>query len=246
MKPSELVINAPVLYMGKMRRIMSIVTKDTGIQVVLSGGHPSIVSPDMIDKIPEPQMVHWEGNNLREVVEFTGKSPKFDEWFKTWEEYEQYVRSHAYIFKLFNEQGGHLEVPLGAWIVKTPDGYNVPSRFIVKPEWWTEEDEKMRHEAIQEVEYALMDKELNYSGQEPVLRWLKGLDVSPSALSKYKEAMRAADKFEEGYDAGIYDTMAKAWKPNEEQMTILSDLLEETTGKKHEVLLGLYQQLKQL
>lgn len=36
------------------------------------------------------------------------------------------------------------------------------------------------------------------------------------------------------------------WIPNAEQMTILSDLLEKTTGKKHKILLGLYQQLKQL
>ena len=77
-------------------------------------------------------MIQWTGDNLREVVEFTGKSPKFDEYFKSWEEFEQYVHAHGDIFKMFYEDGSHYEVPVGAWIVKTPDGYNVPSvaRFI--------------------------------------------------------------------------------------------------------------------
>ena len=77
-------------------------------------------------------MIQWTGQNLREVVSFTGKSPKFDEYFKSWEEFEQYVHAHNDIFKLFCEDGSHFEVPVGAWIVKTPDGYNVPSvaRFV--------------------------------------------------------------------------------------------------------------------
>jgi len=81
---------------------------------------------------PKPMMIEWTGNNLKEVIEFTGKSPRFDEWFKTWDEYESYVHSHGNILKLFNEDGTHLEVPVGAWIFKTPDGKNVPSVFTFK------------------------------------------------------------------------------------------------------------------
>ena len=77
-------------------------------------------------------MVQWTGDNLKEVVNFTGKSPNFDEWFKSWEEYEEYVHSHGDIFKLFSEDGTHCEVPVGAWIMKTPEGYNVPSKCVVK------------------------------------------------------------------------------------------------------------------
>ena len=72
-------------------------------------------------------MIQWTGNNLKEVIDFTGKSPRFGEWFKSWEEYENYVHTHNNILKLFCEDGSHYEVPVGAWIVKTPDGYNVPS-----------------------------------------------------------------------------------------------------------------------
>lgn len=72
-------------------------------------------------------MIQWTGNNLKEVIDFTGKSPRFGEWFKSWDDFENYVHSHGDILKLFCEDGSHYEVPIGAWIVKTPDGYNVPS-----------------------------------------------------------------------------------------------------------------------
>ena len=45
--------------------------------------------------------VLWTGKNLEEVIEFTGKSRKFNEWFKSWEEYEKYVHEHDDIIKLF-------------------------------------------------------------------------------------------------------------------------------------------------
>ena len=94
---------------------------------------------------PEVQVIQWTGHNLKEVIDFTGKSPRFGEWFKSWKEFESYVHSHGDILKLFSEDGSHFEVPVGAWIVKTPDGYNVPSvaRFIhAKPELDLEEEIK--------------------------------------------------------------------------------------------------------
>lgn len=90
---------------------------------------------DIITSLQQEQpanMIQWTGSNLQEVVDFAGRSPKLGEWFKSWDEFESYVHSHGDIFKLFAEDGSHFEVPVGAWIVKTPDGYNVPSvaRFI--------------------------------------------------------------------------------------------------------------------
>jgi len=86
-------------------------------------------------KEQKPKMIQWTGNNLKEVIDFTGKSPRFDEWFKSWEEYENYVHSHNDILKLFCEDGSHYEVPVGSCIVKTPDGFNIPShsKFVQKP-----------------------------------------------------------------------------------------------------------------
>lgn len=83
-------------------------------------------------KEQKPSMIQWKGDNLKEVIDFTGKSPMFNKWFKSFEEYEEYVHSHGNIFKLFNEDGAHYEVPVGAWIVKTPDGCNVASKAVFR------------------------------------------------------------------------------------------------------------------
>ena len=101
-------------------------------------------------KEQRPEMIQWTGKNLKEVIDFTGKSPRFDEWFKSWEEYENYVHSHNNIFKLFCEDGSHYEVPVGSWIVKTPDGFNIPSlfKFVQKHTEWSEEDEKQLNDII--------------------------------------------------------------------------------------------------
>ena len=39
--------------------------------------------------------------------------------------------------------------------------------------------------------------------------------------NKDQQAMSFADKYEEGYKAGVYDTKRKQWKPSEEQMEAL-------------------------
>jgi len=80
----------------------------------------------------KPYMIQWKGNNLKEVIDFTGKDKNFGKWFKSFEEYEKYVDDHNGIFKLFNADGSHYEIPVGAWIVKTPDGYNVASKAKYK------------------------------------------------------------------------------------------------------------------
>ena len=51
------------------------------------------------------KQIQWTGDNLREVIEFTGLHPKFNEWFKSWKEYEEYVRTHDGIFKLYCSDG---------------------------------------------------------------------------------------------------------------------------------------------
>ena len=80
----------------------------------------------------KPCMIQWKGDNLKEVIDFTGKDKNFEKWFKSFEEYEKYVHEHNDIFKLFNENGNHYEIPVGAWIVKTPDGYNIASNAVLK------------------------------------------------------------------------------------------------------------------
>ena len=51
---------------------------------------------------------------------------KFDNSVLTWNKIEN-------IFKIFNPDGSHIEVPVGAYIIKAPDGYNkITSDIIVQ------------------------------------------------------------------------------------------------------------------
>lgn len=173
-------------------------------------------------KEQQPVMVQWTGKNLKEVIDFTGKSPKFGEWFKSWEDFENYVHSHDDILKLFCEDGSHYEVPIGAWIVKTPDGYNTPSRFrfIQKPAKWSEEDEKM---------LIAISKALGCDTAEKIL--VNG-GVTLVMASGFLEALRPS------------------WKPSEEQMKALlnieGDLRAFQYNDKAKIIAELYEQLRKL
>lgn len=100
---------------------------------------------DMVVTERAVSMIQWKGDNLKEVCDFTGLYKEgFEKWFNnSWEEYEEYVHEHNNIFKLFNADGSHYEVPVGAWIVKTPDGYNVASQAIyrAKNDIWEKYDQ---------------------------------------------------------------------------------------------------------
>lgn len=72
------------------------------------------------------QAVYYDGNNLEEVIRFTGKSEHFRKYFSSWKEYEDYVRSHGNTVKLWNRDGSHLTVKPGSWIVRLPEGGYFP------------------------------------------------------------------------------------------------------------------------
>ncbi len=124
-------------------------------------------------------MIQWNGENLREVVELTGLYKiGFAKWFHcNWDEFESYVHSHNNIFKLFNEDGSHYEVPVGAWIVRTPDGYNIASKAVFKPApaEWSEEDEnllKLSLENLTELKDRFGEE---YGKVGDCINWLKSL-----------------------------------------------------------------------
>lgn len=168
-------------------------------------------------------MIQWKGNNLKEVIDFTGKDKNFEKWFKSFEEYEKYVNDHNGIFKLFNTDGSHYEVPIGSWIVKTPDGYNVASKAIFKQKQkWSEEDEKERKRVVGLLEGWLSTfKETCYAEDcKCGIVWLKSL----------KEKC--------------------AWKPTDEQMEVLKEAvrLYKSThfDSQHFKIESLYEDLKKL
>lgn len=69
----------------------------------------------------------WNGDNLKEVLEFTGKSPRFDEYFKTFEEYENHVKKDGNIFKIFTLEGT-MKASVGDYIIKGVKGENYPCK----------------------------------------------------------------------------------------------------------------------
>lgn len=96
------------------------------------------------------ETIQWNGDNLKEVIEFTGSGNYYRNWFNNWEEYEEYVRTHDNIFKIFLEDGSQFEVPVGAWLVKAPDGRTIPSKFTFVPRnsKWEDKDRLYLEDAL--------------------------------------------------------------------------------------------------
>ncbi len=73
------------------------------------------------------QAVRWTGDNLAEVLEFTGKHPKWDTWFKSFEEYEEFVKNDRNVFKIKTLEGTH-EANEGDWIMRGVNGEHYPCK----------------------------------------------------------------------------------------------------------------------
>lgn len=63
------------------------------------------------------EVIRWTGDNLQEVLQFTGKAERFDEWFGSFEEYESFVKEHGYTFKLFGDRSTQI-AHVGDYITK--------------------------------------------------------------------------------------------------------------------------------
>lgn len=73
------------------------------------------------------ECIEWTGDNLKEVLEFTGKSDRFDEWFKSFEDFESYVKSDGSIFKIFTLEGV-MSASVGDYIIRGVNGENYPCK----------------------------------------------------------------------------------------------------------------------
>jgi hypothetical protein len=69
------------------------------------------------------EAVKWLGDNLREVIDFTGLHPSAEKW--TWEEYQAVVSSEG--LKIFTMEGA-LTATIGDWIVKGVKGEYYPCK----------------------------------------------------------------------------------------------------------------------
>lgn len=73
------------------------------------------------------EAIQWTGENLREVIGFTGKHPRWSEWFTSWEQYEQRVRDDGGIFKILTLEGT-LRASPGDWIIRGVRGEHYPCK----------------------------------------------------------------------------------------------------------------------
>lgn len=71
------------------------------------------------------QAIQWTGDNLAEVLEFTGRHPRFDEWFSSFEEYAEFVKNDSNIFKIVSDHG-NLKANVGDWIMRGVNGEHYP------------------------------------------------------------------------------------------------------------------------
>ena len=71
--------------------------------------------------------IQWTGDNLPAVIEFTGKHPRWGDWFADMGEYIAHVRSDGNRFKIFTLEGVMDALP-GDWIIRGVQGEHYPCK----------------------------------------------------------------------------------------------------------------------
>jgi hypothetical protein len=73
------------------------------------------------------EALQWTGENLQEVIGFTGKHPRWGEWFSSWEEYEARVNADGGVFKIITLEGT-MEASIGDWVIRGVNGEHYPCK----------------------------------------------------------------------------------------------------------------------
>ncbi|MBV2180939.1 MAG: hypothetical protein KUL86_06845 [Castellaniella sp.] len=97
-------------------------------QQPVSGADESPKNAALFTKKPVTiSAIRWTGENLRDVIEFTGKHPRWGEWFASWEDYERHVREDGQRFKIFTLEGTMVADP-DDWIIRGVKGEYYPCK----------------------------------------------------------------------------------------------------------------------
>jgi hypothetical protein len=67
--------------------------------------------------------IRWTGDNLREIIDFTGLHPSANKW--TWEEYQAVVEREG--LRIFTLEGTHM-ASVGDWIIRGVAGEFYPCK----------------------------------------------------------------------------------------------------------------------
>ncbi|MER3171347.1 DUF551 domain-containing protein [Salmonella enterica subsp. enterica serovar Chester] len=71
--------------------------------------------------------IQWTGDNLPDVIEFTGKHPRWGDWFADMDEYVAHVRGDGNRFKIYTLEGVMDALP-GDWIIRGVQGEHYPCK----------------------------------------------------------------------------------------------------------------------
>ena len=84
------------------------------------------------------EAIKYCGDNLEDVLAFTGKHPRWDEWFASFDEYAAHVANDHQMFKILTLEGTMKAMP-GDWVIKGVQGEFYPC----KPEIFEKTYEKV-------------------------------------------------------------------------------------------------------
>lgn len=73
------------------------------------------------------EALQWTGDNLAEVLQFTGKHPDFNKWFSSFEDYKNHVESNGFIFKILTLEGS-MKAAVGDYIIRGVHGEYYPCK----------------------------------------------------------------------------------------------------------------------
>ncbi len=76
--------------------------------------------------------------NLSEALSFTGKDASWDEYFDSFESYEEYVLNDRQAFKIFTLEGTMEAMP-GDWIIRGVKGEHYPCKADIFQETYEPE-----------------------------------------------------------------------------------------------------------
>lgn len=73
------------------------------------------------------EAILWTGDNLDDIIAFTGLHPKWNDWFSSMDEYREHIKNDGNIYKLITLEGSMKASP-GDWIIKGIAGEFYPCK----------------------------------------------------------------------------------------------------------------------
>lgn len=103
--------------------------------------------------------IQWTGDNLPDVIAFTGKHPRWGEWFEDMDEYISHVKNDGNRFKIFTLEGVMAALP-GDWIIRGVQGEHYPCKPDIFAETYAPAELQERRKADSEAVAWTDDEEL--------------------------------------------------------------------------------------